>query len=93
MKKTSLLLLTLSVLIFTGCGKTSTPTVQTPATTDTTTTAETQLITYISKNFSVSYPKGYTATENGDMVTISNAKGTIIIGGFTPSNGHPMADG
>lgn len=93
MKKASLVIITLSLLIFTGCGKNSTPTVQTSTSTDTTTAAETQLITYTSKHFSVQYPKGYTAKENGDMVTISNAKGTIIIGGFIPSNGHPLAGG
>ena len=90
MKKTPLFILTLSLLILSGCGTTSTPTDQNASTTVGT---ETQLITYTSKKISVSYPKGYTAKESGDMVTISNAKGTIIIGGFTPANGHPFVGG
>ncbi len=40
----------------------------------------------------VQYPAGYIAKEDGDSLIISGNKGKIIIGGFTPSVGHPIAD-
>lgn len=50
---------------------------------------ETNSNQYSSKFLSVEFPKAYSAEENGNMLIISGTNGKIIIGGFTPSVGHP----
>lgn len=44
---------------------------------------------YSSKLLSLEFPKTYSAQEDGNMLIISGVNGKIIIGGFTPSVGHP----
>ncbi len=79
MKNSFLVILTLGILILTGCS------------TNTEGLNQTNLMTqtYSSKLLSVEFPETYKAQENGDMLVISGLNGKIIIGGFTPSVGHP----
>lgn len=83
MKNLFLVMLTACVLAISGCAT------NTEVVNQTSFKTETSLNQYSSKFLSVEFPKTYTAQEDGNMLVISGPDGKIIIGGFTPSVGHP----
>lgn len=83
MKNLFLAMIVVSILVLSGCSS-NTEGVN-PASSQTKANIE----QYSSKLLSVEFPKTYTALENGNMLIILGENGKIIIGGFTPSVGHP----
>ena len=83
MKNLFLVILTACILALFGCATNNEEVNQTYLKT------ETNLNQYSSKLLSVEFPKTYKAYENGNMLVVSGPDGKIIIGGFTPSVGHP----
>lgn len=75
--------MTISILVVSGCSTNPEGVNQSSLQT------KTDLEQYSSKLLAVEFPKTYAAQEDGDMLIISGINGKIIIGGFTPSIGHP----
>lgn len=86
MKNIFLVIIAVCILAVSGCANNNEGVNQTSLKTNT------NLNQYSSKLLSVEFPKNYKAQEIDNMLVISGPDGKIIIGGFTPSVGHPDAE-